>query len=213
LHDDRGNVAVPGLLTMPAPSVDEDEKAFREEAGTRPGLELIGEGTITERLWMKPAVTVIGIDTPSVAGAYNQLVPSARAKVSLRVPPGEDPSRALDALMAHLEASVPWGAEARVTRGDAGEGFTAEAQGPVYDAARRALGDAWGHPTVDMGSGGSVPLVSILKRSFRDATVLLTGAGDDLSGAHSSNESVDLGELERACLGEALLLSYLSAGS
>jgi acetylornithine deacetylase/succinyl-diaminopimelate desuccinylase-like protein len=213
LHDDRGNVAVPGLLTRPAPALEWDERDFREEAGTRPGLQLIGEGSISERVWMKPAATVIGIDAPSVAGAYNQLVPTARAKVSLRIPPGEDPSRACEALMAHLEASVPWGAEARVLRGDAGEGFAADADGPVYDAARRALGDAWGHPSVDVGSGGSVPLVSILKRSFPDATVLLTGASDELSGAHSSNESVHLGELERACLAEALLLSYLSDGS
>src|SRR5437868_2416814 len=153
----------------------------REEAETRPGLELIGDGTIGERLWMKPAITVIGIDAPTVAGAYNQLVPTARAKISMRIPPGEDPGRALDALMAHVEASVPWGAEARVIRGDAGEGFAADAGGSVYEAARRALTEAWDHPTVDMGAGGSVPLVAILKRTFPEMEALLTGAGDELS--------------------------------
>jgi acetylornithine deacetylase/succinyl-diaminopimelate desuccinylase-like protein len=213
LHDERGNVAIPGLLTQSAPALAWDEKDFREEAELRPGVELIGEGSVSERVWMKPAVTVIGIDAPTVAGAYNQLVPTARAKVSLRIPPGEDPVRARDALAAHLEASVPWGAEVRVTKGDTGEGFAADTDGPVYDAARRALGDAWGHPTVDMGSGGSVPLVPMLHRTFPDAVTLLTGAGDELSGAHSSNESVDLEELERACLGEALLLAYLAEGS
>jgi acetylornithine deacetylase/succinyl-diaminopimelate desuccinylase-like protein len=213
LHDDRGNVAVKGLMTMPSPALDYDEKDFREEAETRPGLELIGDGTIGERVWMKPAITVIGIDAPTVAGAFNQLVPTARAKISMRIAPGQDPQQALDALTAHVEASVPWSAEARVTRGDTGEGFTADAGGRAYDAARRAMGDAWGREPVDMGSGGSVPLVSILKQTFPDITVLLTGAGDELSGAHSSNESVDLKELERSCLAEALLLRYLGEGA
>ena len=213
LHDDRGNVAVEGLLTLPPPALDYEEKDFREEAETRPGLELIGAGTIGERVWRKPAITVIGIDAPTVAGAFNQLVPTARAKISMRIAPGQDPGQALDALVAHVEASVPWGAEARVTRGDSGEGFTADSDGAVYDAARQALRDAWDREPVDMGSGGSVPLVSQLKRTFPDITVLLTGAGDELSGAHSSNESVDLRELERSCLAEALFLRYLADGS
>ncbi|MFL5767479.1 MAG: peptidase dimerization domain-containing protein, partial [Actinomycetota bacterium] len=212
LHDDGGNVAVKGLLTMAPPAIDYEEKDFREEAEMRPGLELIGDGTIGERIWSKPAITVIGIDAPTVAGAFNQLVPTARAKISLRVAPGQDPQAALDALTAHVEANVPWGAEARVTRGDAGEGFSADTGGKVYDAARRALRDAWDRDPVEMGSGGSVPLVSVLKRTFPDITVLLTGAGDELSGAHSSNESVDLQELERSCLAEALLLRYLGEG-
>ena len=213
LHDDRGNVAVGGLTTMAPPAIDYDEKDFREEAEMRPGLELIGEGTIGERLWAKPAITVIGIDAPTVAGAFNQLVPTARAKISMRIAPGQDPEKALDALTAHVEASVPWGAEARVTRGDAGQGFSADSEGAVYEAARRSMADAWGREPVDMGSGGSVPLVSVLKRTFPDITVLLTGPGDELSGAHSSNESLDLQELERSCLSEALFLRYLADGA
>jgi acetylornithine deacetylase/succinyl-diaminopimelate desuccinylase-like protein len=213
LHDERGNVAVGGLTTMAPPAIDYDEKDFREEAEMRPGLELIGEGTIGERLWAKPAITVIGIDAPTVAGAFNQLVPTARAKISMRIAPGQDPETALDALTAHVEASVPWGAEARVTRGDAGQGFSADSEGVVYEAARRSMADAWGREPVDMGSGGSVPLVSVLKRTFPDITVLLTGPGDELSGAHSSNESLDLRELERSCLSEALFLRYLADGA
>jgi len=198
---------------MAPPAIDYDEKDFREEAEMRPGLELIGEGTIGERLWAKPAITVIGIDAPTVAGAFNQLVPTARAKISMRIAPGQDPEKALDALTAHVEASVPWGAEARVTRGDTGQGFSADSEGAVYEAARRSMADAWGRDPVDMGSGGSVPLVSVLKRTFPDITVLLTGPGDELSGAHSSNESLDLRELERSCLSEALFLRYLADGA
>ncbi len=210
LHDDRGNVAVPGLASGPWEGVAVSEGDLRGEARLRPGVRLIGDGSVSERLWTRPAVAVLGVDAPRVHEASNQLVPVARAKVSLRVAPGDDASRALDALVAHLESNAPWGVEVRVEPGTAGEGFAVATGGPAYRAAREALAEAWGRPTVEMGSGGSIPLVPLFSRTFPDAAILMFGASDERSAAHSVNESVDLGELERACLAEALLLSSLA---
>ncbi len=210
LHDDAGDVAVPGLTTGPEPDIEEREEDFRATASLRPGVRLIGEGSITERTWMRPAVSVLGIDAPTIAESSNQLVPVARARVSLRLAPGQDPVKALDALVAHVEASAPWGAEARVTRGSAAEPFQVQATTPAHDAARRAFREAWGTDSVDMGMGGTIPLVAAFSEAYPEAALLLTGAADPDCRAHGENESVHLGELERSCVAEALLLSYLA---
>ena len=209
LHDDGGNVAVRGLAAGPTPEIDLTEDELRSLSGARPGVRLIGEGSITERLWMKPAISVVGIDAPSIRESSNQLVPVARARVSLRVPPGQDVHTAMDALAAHIEAAAPWGAEVRVEPGTAGQPFALRADGPVFDAARRALGEAFGNAVVEMGMGGSIPLVAEFAKVYPDAAILLTGAADPDTRAHGENESVHLGELERACLGEVLLLANL----
>jgi acetylornithine deacetylase/succinyl-diaminopimelate desuccinylase-like protein len=210
LHDDRGNVAVAGLFSGEPPAVDMTEDEYREDFGARPGLELIGEGTVTERLWAKPSIAVLGIDAPSVRNASNTIVPRARAKISLRLAPGDDAERAADALVKHLESNAPWGVEVRIERGGAGEPYGVDAQGPVYDAARRAFRDAWGTDPVDMGAGGSIPFVHDFAERLPDAALLLTGVEDRQGRAHAENESIDLRELERACLAEALLLRYLA---
>src|SRR5581483_11733334 len=92
LQDERGSVAVGGLTSGPWHGVVYPEEAFRTEAGLLPGVELVGEGPLAERLWTRPSVNVIGIDAPAVHGSRNILVDRARARVSLRIPPGEDPN-------------------------------------------------------------------------------------------------------------------------
>ncbi|HXF72919.1 MAG TPA: dipeptidase [Actinomycetota bacterium] len=210
LQDDRGACAVPGLGSMPWAGADQPEDDLRREAGVLDGVELVGEGPLAERLWTRPAVNVIGIDAPPVHGARNILVDRARAVVSLRIAPSEDPERALDLLVEHLRRAVPWGARFAVTRGDPGRGFACRTDGPAYAVARRALAEAYGRPVVEMGSGGSIPLVPALAEVLPGAEILLMGAMDDRSNIHAQDESVDLAEVERAALAEALLLQGLA---
>ena len=209
LHDDVGDVAVAGLRAAADPTVDYDEADFRADAGLLPGTVLAGTGSIAARLWTKPAISVIGIDATSVAHASNTLAPSARAKVSLRIAPGQEPAEAMAALRAHLERNAPLGATVVVTDGEAGRPWAGEADSPLAQVARAAYGEAWGTDVVDVGLGGSIPLVSDLLEVFPAATVLVTGVEDPDSRAHSENESVDLAELEKAALAEALLLARL----
>jgi len=209
LHDDRGGCAVEGLATMPWTGADYPEDLFRQEATVLDGVDLVGEGSLAQRIWAKPAVSVIGLDAPPVHGARNILVDRARAKVSLRIPPNEEPERALDLLSAHLEAATPWGARVTVTRGQPALGAAVSADGPAYAAARAALEEAYGKPAVEMGGGGSVPLIPILAEIFPKAEILMMGAMDDRSNTHAQNESVDMAEIERAALAEALLLARL----
>jgi acetylornithine deacetylase/succinyl-diaminopimelate desuccinylase-like protein len=210
LHDDRGDVAVAGLggREWDGLSIDPDE--FRANAGVLDGVELIGSRPVAEHLFTRPSLTWIGIDAPSTATAGNALVPRTRARLSLRVPPGDDPVAAQDALVRHLEGVPPWGAKATITRGPVARGFAAGDDGPVYQAAASALHGAYGRPPVKIGSGGSIPLVTSLAHAVPRAEILIWGAQDEAAAIHSANESVDLAELERASLGQLLFLEHLA---
>ena len=209
LHDEQGNVAIEGLGAMPDPALDYPEERLRAEAGVLPGVRLLGEGSISGRLWTKPTATVLGIDATSVADASNTLAPSARAKVSVRIAPDADPTAALAALSEHLQRHAPWGAHVEVTDGATGSGTTIPFEGPVAEAARAAFVEAWGVEPVFMGQGGSIPMVADFQHAFPDATVLVTAVCDPDSRPHGIDESLDLGDFRKACLAEALLLQKL----
>jgi acetylornithine deacetylase/succinyl-diaminopimelate desuccinylase-like protein len=210
LHDDDGNVAVEGLHEATAADVDYPTERVRDESGMLDGVAEIGSGSVPQRLWAKPAITVIGIDTTSIASSSNTLIPRARAKVSMRVAPGGDARVHLEALTRHLEKHAPWGAQVTVTPGDVGQPYAIDATGPVYDAARAAFRQAWGSEPVDMGMGGSIPFIAEFADAFPSAKILVTGVEDPGTQAHSINESLHLGVLERAATAEALLLANLA---
>ncbi len=211
LHDDDGNVAVAGLHeSTTAADVNYPPERVRADSGLLDGVSEIGSGSVPQRLWAKPAITVIGIDTTSVAAASNTLIPRARAKISMRIAPGGDAAVHLDALTAHLRQYAPWGAQVSVIRGEVGQPYAIEANGGVYDAARAAFQQAWGADPIDMGMGGSIPFIAEFATAFPQAKILVTGVGDPATQAHSVNESVHLGVLERAAVAEALLLANLA---
>ena len=209
LHDDDGNVAVDGLFESTVADVDRGADWVREESGLLDGVREIGSGSVVQRLWAKPAITVIGIDTTPIDKSSNTLIPRARAKVSMRVAPGGDARAHLDALTRHLEQHAPWGAQVTVTPGDVGQPYAIDASGAVYDAARAAFRQAWDHDPVDMGMGGSIPFIAEFAAAFPAAKILVTGVEDPATQAHSINESLHLGVLERAATAEALLLAKL----
>jgi acetylornithine deacetylase/succinyl-diaminopimelate desuccinylase-like protein len=210
LHDDDGNVAVLGLHESTAAAVDYPPERVRADSGLLDGVSEIGSGSAPQRLWAKPAITVIGIDTTPIDKASNTLTPRARAKISMRVAPGGDAAAHLDALTAHLQQHTPWGARVNVIRGDIGEPYAIDASGAVYDAARSAFRQAWEVDAIDMGMGGSIPFIAEFAAAFPQAKILVTGVEDPATQAHSINESLHLGVLERAAIAEALLLANLA---
>ena len=211
LHDDDGNVAVAGLHDGHAAGVDRGPEWVRAESGLLDGVREIGSGTAAQRMWAKPAITIIGIDTTPIGKSSNTLIPRASAKVSMRVAPGGDAHAHLEALRRHLEQHAPWGAHVTVTPGDVGQPYAIDASGPVYEAAREAFREAWGVDAVDLGIGGSIPFIAEFAEAFPSATILVTGVEDPRTQAHSVNESLDLGVLERAAITEALLLAKLGS--
>jgi len=214
LWTEDGGPAVDGLVSAPAADVDYPEERLRSESGAATGTSWIGTGSVVERLWTKPAITVTGLDAPRVAGASNTLVPVARARVTIRLAPGDTSANALTRLQQHLAKHVPWGAQLTTTVVDAGEPTVLPPVGPAYAAARSALAEAWdGVAAVDMGSGGSIPFIAEFQQTVPGASILVTGVEDPDTRAHGPNEGLYLPDFERAVLAEALLLQRLGGAA
>jgi len=212
-HTDAGDVAVEGLGRGTADPLDLTDAQFREDAGVLDGVALLGSGSLTSRLWRAPALSVVAIDAPAVDDAGLLLVPWARAKLTLRIAPGDDPVAASEALVAHLRTHAPWGAEVTVSAGRAVSPYAAETTGPAYAAARAAYTEAFGEPVVEIGVGGSISFVAPFAAAFPDAEILVTGVEDPDTRAHGPNESLHLDDFSSACLAEALFLERLGPRS
>ena len=163
----------------------------------------MGTGGLGSRVRSGPAITVTGIDVPSVDGALNAVSPRARAKINLRVHPEQDAAEAQAALVRHLEAVRPFGIALTVSGGELGSGFAATTTGPAYEAARAAWESAWGTTAVTAAGGGSIPLVKALSEAVPEAEMLLVGATDGYANIHAPNERLLLDEFEKAIIAEA----------
>ena len=203
LHDDNGDVAVAGLDREEWTGESYSDEEFRELAEVLPGLPLQGTGGLGSRVWSGPAITVTGIDVPSVANALNAVSPHAQVDLRARVHPAQDAKEAQTALVKHLQAVRPFGIALEVHAEETGNGFSADTTGPAYEAARTAYSQAWGTPAVNAAGGGSIPLVSALQAAAPKAEVLLVGATDGYSNIHAPDERVLLDELEKATVAEA----------
>lgn len=206
LHDDEGNVAIAGLKQGIADDLPYSEDQLRIDAGLLGGTQQIGKGSILDRIWTKPALTVIGIDGQSVALSSNTMLPMVKAKISLRIAPGEVPEEALALLRSHLEANIPFGATLNYGEIELGKPFSGISEGWAKSAAEQALSLGFGQNSVNIGIGGSIPFIADLTEVFPKAQILVTGVEDPDSRAHSPNESVDLQMLKKAMVSEALLL-------
>ncbi|MEU5306926.1 dipeptidase [Streptomyces noursei] len=214
LRAEDGSTTVRGLTTDATwEGLQYPEADFRSDAKVLDGVELIGTGTVADRLWARPAVTVLGIDCPPVVGATPSVHASARALVSLRVPPGSDAAEATKLLTAHLESAAPW--SARVTAEQVGQGqpFRADTSSPAYASMAAALSEAYdGQEMQTSGMGGSIPLCNTLTALYPDAEILLIGLSEPEAQIHAVNESVCPEELRRLSLAEALFLRSYAEG-
>jgi acetylornithine deacetylase/succinyl-diaminopimelate desuccinylase-like protein len=202
LHDEHGDVAVRGLRRNEWDGPAQSEDQFRQLGEVLEEMPLIGTGGLASRIWSGPAITVIGIDVPSVDGAVNAVSPYARAVLNVRVHPEQDSGEAQEAVMRHLREVRPFGIELDVRPGPTGDGFAAVTTGPAYEAARVAWAQAWGAEVLLAGSGGSIPIVSALTGALPDAEALLVGTTDGEANIHGPNERVLLDEFERAIVAE-----------
>ena len=210
-HDENGDVAIQGLLSHDSALVDFTEEQFRADSGVSDSFKLAGTGKLTDRLWNKPALSVIGMDIPSVSHSSNTLIPQTRFKVSMRLAPGQDPAKALAAFEEHVKSIDLRGAEVDFKPIEAGNSYQADLDAPANATAAWALEQAWGVVPVNMGLGGSIPFISDLSEVFPQAQILVTGVEDPDSRAHSANESLHLGDFQHAIEAEALLLARINS--
>jgi acetylornithine deacetylase/succinyl-diaminopimelate desuccinylase-like protein len=207
LRDEAGDTTVRGLdNTQEWQGAPYPPDAFRSDAGIAESESLLGSGTVSDMLWARPALTILGIDCPPVLGSTAAIVPRASARLNLRIPPGMEAEAAETALGDHLRAAAPWGVEVKVETEATGSPFLAATDGPAYDAMRLAMNDAYGQDLVMLGQGGSIPLCNVFAETFPDAELILMGVEEPLALIHAPNESVHPGEIARVATAEALFL-------
>ena len=190
-----------------------DESRFARDAAVVEGVVPLAGGRggagIADRLWARPAATVLAIDCPPVSQVTAAVQGEARAVVNLRVPAGTDPRAAQDLLVAHLRAHTPYG-QVEIRSVSLGQGFRARTDGPAYAAMSRAMERAFGTPVVTAGQGGSIPLATALAEIVPAAEVMLLGVEEPASRIHGPDESVHPDELRRTALAQALFLVELA---
>lgn len=189
-----------------------DRRRYAKSSGLLDGVRFAGERgfSVYERIWTRPSLAVIAFEAPPIQGSSNQIVDSARARISLRTVPNMDSREAGELLVRKLTGRPPFGAhvEARVVRST--PWWTTEPEGPAFDAARRALRDGFGKETVLMGAGGSIGFVQPFSDFLEGAPCLLTGVEDPACGAHSENESLHLGDWRKCMFAAVHLYDELS---
>jgi acetylornithine deacetylase/succinyl-diaminopimelate desuccinylase-like protein len=222
LVDEHGDLAVAGVyddlrpLTSseaePIPGYDDRPERFARALGVRPGVDVVGDPTVPlhARLWHRPAITVIGIDGHPIAGSSNQIVARARARISLRLGPGQDPARVVDCIRVHVEARVPWGLELQFRAHEGSPAWETTPTGPAFDAATRALRAGFGAEPVLMGVGGSIPFVGPFADAFGGIPALLLGPADPGSRIHGEDESLHLDDWRKLIRSEVHLLAELA---
>jgi acetylornithine deacetylase/succinyl-diaminopimelate desuccinylase-like protein len=217
-----GSLAVPGLYRRVARSTPRerarlrrlpfDAARFGRHAGLLPGVKLAGErGYSTwERIWTRPSLTIIAFEAQTIAGASNQVLDSARARLSLRTVPNMDSRAAGELVVKKLTTRPPDGVkiEARVVRST--PWWRTEPAGPAFEAALRALAAGFGKEPALMGAGGSIGFVQPFSDFLKGAPCLLTGVEDPACGAHSENESLHLGDWKKCMYAAVYLYDGLS---
>ena len=212
-----GSLNVPGLYRrVKAPSPQKrarirrlpmDERKFARNAGLLRGVRLSGEKaySVYERLWTRPSLTVIALESQAIQGSSNQIVDSARARFSMRTVPDMDSREAGLLLVKKLTRNPPYGAhvEARIVRST--PWWSTDPEGPAFEAARRALFKGFKKEAALIGAGGSIGFVQPFSDFLKGAPCLLTGVEDPECGAHSENESLDLRDWKK-CMRAAVHL-------
>ena len=209
--NDDGEIAVPGLRAgaIRATKAEREalarlpfrEKPFRADAGAVKSLELHAQGgaAVYEAQWFEPSFAVTALEASPVEGSSNQIVPSARARIGVRIVPGQVPSKVLAALVKHLKAHTPWGLELSIRPMTASPAWSTASSGPAFEATRRALRAGYGRAPIDIGAGGSIPFVGPFADALGGVPALLIGLEDPSCNAHAEDESLLLPDFFASC--------------
>jgi acetylornithine deacetylase/succinyl-diaminopimelate desuccinylase-like protein len=220
LHDASGRIAIPGFYDAVQSWPDAvrtqmrglpfSDEHFRAEVGS-PALGGEPGYTVLERLWTRPTCEVNGLLSGYTGeGAKTVLPAHAMAKVSCRLVPDQDPAEIERLMAAHVHAVAPAGVTVTVEHLHGGRPWRAELQGPIFDAARRALTAAFGKEPVITGEGGSIPVVGDFQRLL-NAPVLLVGFGLPGENAHAPDEWISVENFETGMRAMAALWDELAA--
>ena len=195
-HNEKGELQIEGLTSSDMEVLELEEKDIKEIFGSK-DINLFELDSISKRLWLEQALSILAIDAPSTDEAVNLLIPNAKAKVSLRLPPTENPEHAMKMLEEHIMKNIPWGAKVSFEPEAMGSGIVADPNKEFTKILVKNFEEVWDNNAAYMGVGGSIPFANDFVEKFPNAELVLVGAGDEEMGnAHAPNESVQIEDIE-----------------
>jgi acetylornithine deacetylase/succinyl-diaminopimelate desuccinylase-like protein len=209
LTNPDGTIAIPGIADQVRPltpserksieALPGDEAHFRSQAGLLPKVEVLGKGRHPwETNWRQPSIAINAIQASSRKDARNIICESAWARVGIRIVPDMDAADVQKKLVRALRDATPWGMECNIKEDHPAGWWYTDSGHPAFQAAFRALEKGYGKPGVAIGCGGSIPFVEPFARELGGVPALLIGVEDPYTNAHSENESLHLGDWEKA---------------
>jgi acetylornithine deacetylase/succinyl-diaminopimelate desuccinylase-like protein len=208
LANDDGSIAIPGIYDRVRPLSQDERRAIeqlpvtaadvRRQAGVLDGVALLGDRHPCEMNWWQPSLSVNAVQASSRKDARNVINDVAWARVGIRLVPDMDPADVRERLVSALERAAPWGVHVTTRVDAAGAPWKTDTSHPAFQAAFRALEKGYGRAPVAIGCGGSIGFVEPFARELGGVPALLVGVEDPYTNAHSENESLHLGDLEKA---------------
>ena len=195
-HNDKGELLIEGL-TPTEQDVFELSDEFVKSSLSSNGVELFEMDSYSKRLWLEPALSILAIDAPPVAESVNLLIPKAKAKVSLRLPPTEDPDHAMNMLEKHIKENTPFNANVNFIPEAKGKGILVDPKNEFSSKLIESFNKNWDNEVAYMGVGGSIPFANVFINEFPNSEIVLVGAGDEEGNAHAPNESVNIDDINR----------------
>ena len=195
-HNDKGELQIEGLTPSEGEVFEIPKDDIKKLLGSEE-INLFETDSYSKRLWLEPALSVLAIDAPNVDESINLLIPSTKAKVSLRLPPTEDPDHAMQMLEEHIEKNTPWGAQVKFIPESKGSGVVADPKKEFTKKLITEFKEVWKTEPAYMGVGGSIPFANVFTEQFPEAELVLIGPGDDEGNAHAPNESVCIEDIEK----------------
>ena len=195
-HNEKGELQIEGLTPSEGEVFEIPKDDIKKLLGSDK-INLFETDSYSKRLWLEPALSVLAIDAPGVDESINLLIPSTKAKVSLRLPPTEDPEHAMKMLEEHIKKNTPWGAQVKFIPESKGSGVVADPNKEFTKKLITEFKEVWKTEPAYMGVGGSIPFANVFTDQFPEAELVLIGPGDDEGNAHAPNESVCIEDIEK----------------
>ena len=221
LRDENGRVTIPGFYEGVQPLSAYERKQFARLPFNARGYQkflgvpkLFGERGFTplEQRSTRPTLEINGLTSGYQGEGSKTIVPAwARAKITVRLVPNQDPARVVKRIGRHLEKLCPPTVRLGIEWGHSAEPYLVSPTSPQAQAALRALKLAFGCEPVLVREGGSIPIVNDFKKILHADSLLLGLALPDCN-AHLPNETFHLSCFAKGQLMAAYLWQELSRG-